>query len=38
MSIKMRDDVVREGQDPTAVTVNAPRVEDDFYVVPKVIE
>jgi aspartyl-tRNA(Asn)/glutamyl-tRNA(Gln) amidotransferase subunit C len=38
MSIKMRDDVVREGQDPTAVTVNAPRIEDDFYVVPKVIE
>lgn len=38
MSMKMRDDVVTEGEDPVAVTGNAPRVEDDFYVVPKVVE
>jgi aspartyl-tRNA(Asn)/glutamyl-tRNA(Gln) amidotransferase subunit C len=38
MSMKMRDDVVTEGQDPKAVTGNAPRVEDNFYVVPKVVE
>ena len=38
MSMKMRDDVVTEGGDAEAVTGNAPRVEDDFYVVPKVVE
>ncbi|HEY7764585.1 MAG TPA: Asp-tRNA(Asn)/Glu-tRNA(Gln) amidotransferase subunit GatC [Aestuariivirgaceae bacterium] len=38
MSMKMRDDVVTEGFDPAAVTSNAPRTEDDFYVVPKVVE
>jgi aspartyl-tRNA(Asn)/glutamyl-tRNA(Gln) amidotransferase subunit C len=38
MSMKMRDDVVTEGHDPASVTGNAPRVEDDFYVVPKVVE
>jgi aspartyl-tRNA(Asn)/glutamyl-tRNA(Gln) amidotransferase subunit C len=38
MSMKMRDDIVTEGEDPAAVTGNAPRVEDDFYVVPKVVE
>lgn len=38
MSMKMRDDIVTEGQDPAAVTANAPRIEDDFYVVPKVVE
>ena len=38
MSMKMRDDVVTEGADPAAVTGNAPRVEDDFYIVPKVVE
>ena len=38
VSMKMRDDVVTEGEDPAAVTANAPRAEDNFYVVPKVIE
>jgi aspartyl-tRNA(Asn)/glutamyl-tRNA(Gln) amidotransferase subunit C len=38
MSMKMRDDIVTEGFDPAAVTGNAPRIEDDFYVVPKVVE
>jgi aspartyl-tRNA(Asn)/glutamyl-tRNA(Gln) amidotransferase subunit C len=38
ISMKMRDDVVTEGADPAQVTANAPRTEDGFYVVPKVIE
>jgi aspartyl-tRNA(Asn)/glutamyl-tRNA(Gln) amidotransferase subunit C len=38
MSMKMRDDLVTDGQDPRAVTANAPKSEDDFYVVPKVVE
>ena len=38
MSIKMRDDIVTEGQNPAAVTANAPKTEDNFYVVPKVVE
>jgi aspartyl-tRNA(Asn)/glutamyl-tRNA(Gln) amidotransferase subunit C len=38
MSMKMRDDIVTEGFDTAAVTGNAPRIEDDFYVVPKVVE
>jgi aspartyl-tRNA(Asn)/glutamyl-tRNA(Gln) amidotransferase subunit C len=38
MSMKMRDDIVTEGRDPSAVTANAPRIDDNFYVVPKVVE
>ena len=38
MSMKMRDDIVTEGRNPAAVTVNAPQIDDDFYVVPKVVE
>jgi aspartyl-tRNA(Asn)/glutamyl-tRNA(Gln) amidotransferase subunit C len=38
MSMKMRDDVVTESTDPAQVTANAPRTEDGFYVVPKVVE
>jgi aspartyl-tRNA(Asn)/glutamyl-tRNA(Gln) amidotransferase subunit C len=38
MSMKMRDDVVTEGADRAQVTANAPRTEDGFYVVPKVVE
>jgi aspartyl-tRNA(Asn)/glutamyl-tRNA(Gln) amidotransferase subunit C len=36
--LKMREDVVTAGGDATAVTTNAPLVEDHFYVVPKVVE
>lgn len=36
--LKMRDDVVTEGGDAGAVTVNAPLSEDNFFVVPKVVE
>lgn len=38
MSMKMRDDIVTQGRDPAAVTVNAPQIDDHFYVVPKVVE
>lgn len=36
--LKLREDVVSEGGDAAAVTVNAPLSEDRFFVVPKVVE
>lgn len=36
--LKMRDDVVTAGGDASAVVANAPQSEDDFFVVPKVVE
>ena len=36
--LKMRDDVVTAGGDAAAILANAPQAEDDFFVVPKVIE
>jgi aspartyl-tRNA(Asn)/glutamyl-tRNA(Gln) amidotransferase subunit C len=36
--MKMREDVVSEGDDRDAVTANAPKTDDSFYVVPKVVE
>ena len=38
MAMKQRRDVVTDGGDAQAVLANAPRSEDDFYLVPKVIE
>jgi aspartyl-tRNA(Asn)/glutamyl-tRNA(Gln) amidotransferase subunit C len=38
MAMKTRKDVVTDGGDPEAVMANAPKSEDDFYLVPKVIE
>ncbi|MEQ9226834.1 MAG: Asp-tRNA(Asn)/Glu-tRNA(Gln) amidotransferase subunit GatC [Parvibaculum sp.] len=38
VAMKMRDDVVTEGNRQTEVTRNAPGAEDGFYVVPKVVE
>ena len=37
-SLKMRDDVVTDGEIADAVTANAPMAEDHFFVVPKVVE
>ena len=34
----MRDDVVTDGGDASKVLSNAPRSEDGFFVVPKVVE
>jgi len=36
--LKMRDDVVTDGEMAEAVTQNAPSSEDHFFVVPKVVE
>jgi aspartyl-tRNA(Asn)/glutamyl-tRNA(Gln) amidotransferase subunit C len=37
-AMKMRDDVVTDGNYPKDVTKNAPASEDDFFMVPKVVE
>ena len=37
-SLPMRADVVTDGDDPTRVLRNAPKTEDGFFVVPKVVE
>ena len=37
-SLKMRGDVVTDGEIAEAVTANAPLVEDNYFVVPKVVE
>ncbi len=38
IAMKMRDDVVTDGENAKAVTVNAPLTEDQFFVVPKIVE
>lgn len=38
MAMKSRDDVVSDGGNPAAVLGNAPLSEENFYLVPKVIE
>ncbi len=37
-TLKMRDDEVTDGEMADAVTANAPKSEDHFFVVPKVVE
>ncbi|CCB64365.1 Asp-tRNA(Asn)/Glu-tRNA(Gln) amidotransferase subunit GatC [Hyphomicrobium sp. B1] len=36
--LKMRDDVVTDGEIADQITANAPMAEDNFFVVPKVVE
>ena len=38
LALPMREDVVTEGGDASAVLANAPKVRDGFFVVPKVVE
>jgi aspartyl-tRNA(Asn)/glutamyl-tRNA(Gln) amidotransferase subunit C len=38
MAMKMRDDTITDGGYPERVLKNAPQREDDFFVVPKVVE
>jgi aspartyl-tRNA(Asn)/glutamyl-tRNA(Gln) amidotransferase subunit C len=38
IELKQRDDVVTDGEIAADVTRNAPFTEDNFYVVPKVVE
>lgn len=37
-TLPMRDDVVTDGGDPARVLGNAPRSDEGFFVVPKVVE
>jgi aspartyl-tRNA(Asn)/glutamyl-tRNA(Gln) amidotransferase subunit C len=38
MAMKKRPDVVTDGGDPEAILANAPAREDNFFLVPKVVE
>ena len=38
MKLRQREDKVTDGEKAKDVTLNAPMTEDDFYVVPKVVE
>ena len=38
MQLRRRDDVVTDGGYPEKVVANAPLTEDNFFMVPKVIE
>ncbi len=38
VKMKMRQDVVTDGNYPGSVLENAPAAEDDYFLVPKVIE
>ena len=38
MKLPMRADVVTDGEIESLVLANAPLAEDDFFLVPKVIE
>jgi aspartyl-tRNA(Asn)/glutamyl-tRNA(Gln) amidotransferase subunit C len=38
MAMKKREDVVSDGHYPDKVVANAPASEDNFYMVPKVVE
>ncbi len=37
-AMRMRDDVVTDGHNAKAITQNAPASEDEFFMVPKVVE
>lgn len=38
MKLRQREDRVTDGEKAADVTLNAPMAEDQFYVVPKVVE
>jgi aspartyl-tRNA(Asn)/glutamyl-tRNA(Gln) amidotransferase subunit C len=38
VKMKMRKDAVTDGNNPKAAVANAPATEDDYFLVPKVIE
>ena len=37
-TLPMREDAVTDGDKPEVVVANAPKTEDHFFVVPKVVE
>ena len=38
VDLRLREDVVNDGANPQKVLANAPEEQQDFYVVPKIIE
>ena len=38
MEMKKRADVVTDGRNPEAIVANAPAAQEDFFLVPKVVE
>ena len=38
MAMKQRDDIVNDGEIAEKIVANAPASEDDYFMVPKVIE
>lgn len=38
MALKMREDIVTDGEKANLVTANAPQSEDNYFLVPKVVE
>ena len=38
MTLRLRDDVITDGDYPEQIVANAPLSEDNFFMVPKVIE
>ena len=38
MTLRLRDDVISDGDYPEQIVANAPLSEDNFFMVPKVIE
>lgn len=38
MALKMREDVITDGEKAARVTKNAPQSEDHYFLVPKVVE
>ncbi len=38
MKLRLRADIVNDGENVSAVTINAPMSEDGFFLVPKVVE
>jgi aspartyl-tRNA(Asn)/glutamyl-tRNA(Gln) amidotransferase subunit C len=38
MRMKMREDIVTDGEIADAIVANAPASEDNFFLVPKVVE
>ena len=38
MQMRKREDAVTDGGYPDRVTANAPQSDDNFYMVPKVVE
>lgn len=38
VKMRRRQDIVTDGEDAEAVTINAPVSEDHFFLVPKVVE